>query len=186
MKFTKERLTNFILIIFLGIILFTPVGFHMRVFVSKIISFSPTELDVEDQVALSHYNWKLNDKEGNVFDFNDTKGKVVLVNFWATWCPPCVAEMPSLQELYDDYGDKIEFLLVAHDEKEKVQEFLLKQGYDFPIYFERDTTYEMFKSENIPTTYVINSTGKIVIEKTGAADWNSKKTRSFLDKLIKE
>ncbi|MFS4494691.1 TlpA family protein disulfide reductase [Maribacter sp. 2308TA10-17] len=185
MKFTKEQLTNFTFIIVLGIILFTPVGFHIRVFVSKIISFSPTELDVEDQVILSDYDWKLIDKDGNLFDFNNTRGKVVLVNFWATWCPPCVAEMPSLHSLYIDYADKIEFVLVTNEDQEKIANFLLKNKYDFPVYFEQKSRPISLSSTSIPTTYLIDANGKIIIKKVGAADWNSDQFRNTLNGLLK-
>lgn len=186
MRIKKENFSNFAFIILVAVLLFTPVGFHARVFVTRIFSFSPSELDKEEQFVLSDYNWKLSNSDGEVFHFKNTKGKIVLVNFWATWCPPCVAEMPSLQELYADYGDSVEFLVVAHDDKEKVKSFLNKKGYNFPVYFEKSPSPDALATESIPTTFIIDKKGKIVIEKIGAANWNSSATRQLLNRLLKE
>lgn len=184
MKINKEQFKNVVFIVVLGLIVFTPLGFYPRVFVSKILSFSPSMIDETEQQLLPSYQWKLSNLEGEILDFRDLEGKVVLLNSWATWCPPCVAEMPSLQELYLDYHDKIEFVFVASDDQEKVRYFLNKKAYTFPVYFEKTQSPELLSSEQIPTTYVIDSKGKIVIEKIGAADWNSPSTRELLDDLI--
>ncbi|MEP3211524.1 MAG: TlpA disulfide reductase family protein [Maribacter sp.] len=184
MKLKKENLSNFAFIVLLALLLFTPVGFHARVLVSRLFSFSPSELNEEEQFTLSNYNWELSTVNGETFDFKDTKGKVVLVNFWATWCSPCVAEMPSLHELYTDYHDQIEFVMVANDDPEKVKLFFNSKHYDFPTYFERTARPTVLSADHIPTTFIIDRTGKIVVEKTGAANWNSIATRDLLENLI--
>ena len=184
MRIKRETLSNFAFIIVLALLLFTPLGFQARVFVSRFFSFSPSELVEEEQQLLSNYHWKLNDIDGNELSFEDNKRKVILVNFWATWCPPCVAEMPSLHELYLDYHDKIAFVFITSDEKEKVRKFINKKAYAFPIYFENSPTPKVFSSDNIPTTYIIDASGKIRVKMTGAADWNSSATRKLLDALI--
>ncbi len=186
MKLTKNQLTNAALIVFFALFLFTPVGFHLRVYVSRLFSFSPSVLAVDKRLVLTDYTWQLIDLEGGPFDFKEVKGKVVLVNFWATWCPPCVAEMPSLQELFDDYGDKVAFVIVAQDEKGKVSDFLNKKGYTFPVYFENSPSPDLLLPEYIPTTYIIGKRGELVVEKTGVANWNSKSTRELLDQLLGE
>lgn len=186
MRIKRENLSNLAFILLLALLLFTPVGFHARVFVSRIFSFSPSVLDEEEQLILSDYNWKLSNSEGQVLDFKDVEGKVVIVNFWATWCPPCVAEIPSLQELYADYGDKIEFVFVAHDEREKVKNFLNKKEYNFPVYFEKSSSPDVLSVESIPTTFIIDKKGKIVVKKKGAANWNSTTTRELLENLLEK
>lgn len=186
MKFTKDQLKNVAFVLLLGLILFTPLGFYPRVIVTRILSFSPSAIDESKQQLLSNYQWKLSNMDGKVTDFEDVKGKVILVNFWATWCPPCVAEMPSLQDLYDDYNDKVEFVFVAHDEKEKVLQFLNRKAYTFPVYFEQSTAPDFLSATSIPTTYIIDSNGKIIVKKTGAANWNSETIRRLLDVLVLE
>jgi len=186
MKLDKKQWTNIAFIIGLILILFTPVGFHARVFVGRLLSTSAAVLKTELQLPVENYDWQLVDAKGNTFNFESVKGKVVLVNFWATWCPPCVAEMPSLQRLYDDYNDKVVFMFVAQDKVEKVSAFIAKKEYTLPVYYSKTEAPSVLTSKTIPTTYVINKAGKIVIAETGVADWNSEKTRKMLDQLLAE
>lgn len=186
MKIKRETLSNFAFILLLAVLLFTPVGFHARVLVAKIFSFSPALLEKEEQFVLSDYNWHLSRLDGESVDFENLQGKVVLLNFWATWCPPCIAEMPSLDQLHEDFGDKVVFVLVAHDKTEKVKKFINEKGYSFPVYFEKSAAPDVLATKTIPTTFIINKKGKIVIKKTGAADWNSATTRELLETLVKE
>ena len=186
MKFGKKQWINAALIIGLILILFTPVGFYARVFIGRFLSTSAAVLKTELQMPVENYDWQLVDAKGNDFTFIDAKGKVVLVNFWATWCPPCVAEMPSLQLLYNDYNEKVVFMFVAQDKVEKVSAFIAKKGYTLPVYYSKTEAPSVLTSKTIPTTYVINKEGKIIIAETGAADWNSAKTRKMLDALLAE
>ncbi|MCF6296642.1 MAG: TlpA family protein disulfide reductase [Flavobacteriaceae bacterium] len=188
MEFIKKNLSN---IFFFGFILFlfTPFGLPVRTLLTKGVSFITTqifdvEVDKEDRKKLSSYNWKLINKKGESVDFNTLKGKVIVVNFWATWCPPCIAEMPSFQKLYDIYKDNIVFLFVASDEKDKVTTFIDKNKYTIPVYFEASNRPVEMESNSLPTTYIINKEGEIVVDKVGAVDWNSKKVKKLLDKLL--
>ncbi len=190
MKFIRKNLSNILFVLF-ALFLFSPYGLPLRAFLIKGVSMVTTrifdlEVDADERKALKEYDWHLVDSEGNSLDFRSQKGKVVLVNFWATWCPPCVAEMPSMQELYEVYGDRVQFLFVARDEREKVEGFLSKKGYTFPVYFERTNPPAEMRSNSLPTTYLIDRSGSIRVEKVGAADWNSGRVRELLDTLIKE
>jgi thiol-disulfide isomerase/thioredoxin len=148
--------------------------------------FSPSTIDVSKQVVLKDYDWKLKDVTGILFDFEEAKRKVVLVNFWATWCPPCIAEMPSFQNLYNDYKDKIEFVFVSNEERSVIQEFLNDKGYTFDVVIPMTKYPDVFDVSTIPRTFLIDKTGRIVIDKTGAANWNSKSVRTTIDNLLKE
>ncbi len=186
MKFGKKQWINAALIIGIVLIFFTPVGFYARVFVGRLLSSSAAVLKTELQLPVKNYDWQLVNADGREFNFETTKGKVVLVNFWATWCPPCIAEMPSLQALYNDYNGQVEFMFVAQDKVEKVAAFIAKKGYTFPVYYSRSEAPKLLTSKTIPTTYMINKKGKIIVAETGAADWNSDKTRILLDALLAE
>ena len=158
----------------------------IQVFVQRLISFSPSEKAEENRETLENYNWNLIQLNGEDFNFSQSKGKVTLVNFWATWCPPCVAEMPSFQKLYDDYGDKVDFYFVTSEKSEKVEKFMKKNEYTLPIFLQKYEAPEHLQSQALPTTYLISKLGEIVIDETGAADWNSKKMRALLDKQLDE
>lgn len=188
MQFLKKHFWNVFIIIFLFILFVNPFGLGMKIktSINRILSFSPSEIKEENREKLSNYNWNLVTIDNQNVDFTDIKGEVILVNFWATWCPPCIAEMPYLEALYKDYGSKINFILLANDEIEKVNKFMQEKAYSMPVYFEQSTTPKQLQSKSIPATFLLDKKGNIVIAKTGSADWNSEKTRTIIDNLLTE
>lgn len=186
MKLRKNWAINGIIVLGILILVFTPVGFKVKVMASRLLSGSAALVKERMQVPLDTYSWELVDLEQRSFNLESQKGEVILINFWATWCPPCVAEMPSMQELYLDYGEKVSFMFVTDDKREKVVNFLKKRDMDLPVYYSRSAQPNMLSSKLLPTTYIINKEGKIVVAETGAADWNSPKTRELLDALLLE
>jgi len=185
MKITKNQVSNLALLLFIALFLFTPVGTSIKIWVNRIVAFSPSVVSEENREILSDYNWSVkNLASNNTYHFKDAQGKVVLINFWATWCPPCIAEMPELQALYNDYKDKITFLFVTNENKDIVYSFFNKKGYDLPAFQSIQNAPKVLASRSIPATYVIDKQGAIVIKKTGAADWNSKTVRDQLDLLL--
>ncbi|TMU50616.1 TlpA family protein disulfide reductase [Flagellimonas algicola] len=186
MKLSKEQISDGIWILAIVLILFTPVGFHLGVITGKLFSGSAGVIAEDKRETLENYQWKLVHLDGSQFNFEDTQGKVVLVNFWATWCPPCVAELPSMDRLHNAYKDKVIFAFVANDDKEKVQSFLVKREFDLPVYFEASRTPDLLVSRSIPATYILDKSGAIVVREIGAAQWDSEETRELLDQLLAE
>jgi thiol-disulfide isomerase/thioredoxin len=134
------------------------------------------------------YHFIFSDLQGDKYDFSDAKGKVVFLNIWATWCPPCVAEMPAIQELYNKYNgnNQIVFIMLSNEDTQKVSNFIKKEGYTFPVYINHYTIPEIFQTNSIPTTFVISKSGEIVINQVGAANWSGQKMQEIMDKLVKE
>ncbi len=169
------------------VLLFIPqTGMPIRAFFHKIFSFSPSEISENERETVTDYNWDLITLDSESANLSASKGKVVLINFWATWCPPCVAEMPSLQNLYNEYGDQVDFYFVSAEETAKLNGFMKQNEYDFPVYLQRFSEPLAIKTTSLPTTYVISKSGKIVMKKTGAAEWDSAAVKKTLDRLLQE
>ena len=158
----------------------------MQIFVNKVFSFSPSVTSEEDRKSIAGYEWTLEKNNRDHLVFSELKGEVVLVNFWATWCPPCIAEMPSFQELYQDYGEKINFLFVSSEDHQTVRGYLNRKNFTLPAYRPLSEAPQPLNGNTLPTTYLIDQKGNIVIQKVGAADWNSESVRNTIDKLLQQ
>ncbi|EDM43172.1 thioredoxin, putative [unidentified eubacterium SCB49] len=183
-KQTLRKHWSTIALAVIAVLFFIPqTSMPIKVFFNELLAFSPSEIEAEEQEVLANYDWNLIAKN-NAINLKQSKGKVVLINMWATWCPPCVAEMPSLQNLYDSYGDQVDFYFVTAEEQKVVDTFMNSKGYTFPVYLQRFNAPGQLQEKSIPTTFLIAKDGKIVIKKTGAADWNSSSTREIIEKLL--
>ena len=160
----------------------------IQVIINKGIALIGPSLENEgDRESINDYNWELKENDSNeVVNFNDAKGKVIVVNFWATWCPPCIAEMPSLHKLHNNYRDEVAFYFISNEKPETVSNFLNKHEYLFSVHQPLTKYPNAFDVSSIPRTFLIDKRGEIVIDKTGAANWNSSKVRATLDELLKE
>lgn len=184
---TKIKKSNIIYLIVIVLFLIPQSRQYLQVLIHKgLAMFEPSAIDKSEQTVLSEsdYNWSLKNKNDEVFNFKETKGKVVLVNFWATWCPPCIAEMPSIQSLHNDYKDKIEFVLISDEEFLEINAFLKKKAYSFNVYNPITDLPEIFDVVSIPRTFLIDKNGHIVMDETGAVNWNSESIREIINKLL--
>jgi thiol-disulfide isomerase/thioredoxin len=182
MKLKRKTFLNIGFLLFIVLLFYPPT----KVFFIRLISFSPSIEKVEDRKEIIDYNWYLKGLNTENVNFNDVKGKVLFVNFWATWCPPCVSEMPEIQKIYNDYKDKVDFLFVTSDDWETAEKFYKKRKYDLPTYNQLTKRPDILFSKSIPATFVIDKKGKIAIDKRGAANWNSNSVRKLLDRLVSE
>lgn len=183
-KKTKLSLSNILFGVFIVLMIIPQSRQFIQIQLQKGMSlFSPTIKDEEEQNQLQTYQWKLHDINGDIYDFSSAKNKVVFINFWATWCPPCIAEMSDLDKLYKVYNDKVEFLFVTNDNNKKVKAFIIKNGYALSVYYPV-SNHPDFEISSIPRTFLIDKNGNIVIDKTGVANWNGDKVRATLDRLL--
>jgi thiol-disulfide isomerase/thioredoxin len=126
-------------------------------------------------------DFELEDLNGNKVRLSDFKGKIVFLNFWATWCPPCRHEMPFMQELYEKYKDDLVILAVnpsgtenrgmgdSQKAEETVRQFIEEEGYTFPVLLDRDdSVWGMYRQRGIPANYMIDREGIIKYLKPGA------------------
>lgn len=131
-------------------------------------------------------NVRFIDAGGNVTDFSSLKGKVVFINFWATWCPPCLAEMPAINRFYQQFKDDkaIVFLMVDADgDLKKAQHFLDRKKYTFPLYQMTGTIAEDLYNGTLPTTLVFDRKGRLAYRGIGAANYASPKFTAFIQTL---
>lgn len=184
-KFKKSNLV-FVVVILLLIIPQTRQFIQIWIHKGVALVNPVNEVSVDKRIKLESYDWQLLKEDKATYNLKQAKGKVVLINFWATWCPPCIAEMPSLQDLYNDYGDKVEFLFITTDNFEVVKAFKAKNNYTFSVYIRRSDYPKELITKSIPRTLIVNKQGDIVIDKSGAVDWNSDNVRAQLDQLLAE
>ena len=124
---------------------------------------------------------------GERLRLTDLKGKVVFINFWATWCPPCRAEMPTIAKLYGSFkaNKDIVFLIVdADDSLKKAQAYLAENNLALPVYVPEGNIPYLYFSGALPTTVIIDQAGKMAFRHTGAADYSDPKMTAFIKKLI--
>jgi thiol-disulfide isomerase/thioredoxin len=123
------------------------------------------------------------DVEGNRVGLTQYEGKTVFINLWATWCPPCRAEMPHISELYKKVGSEkdIEFLMIALDDDfEKSKKYIRDKGFQFPVVHAAYGLNASLQSQAIPTTLVVNPSGEIVFYQEGMSNFDTPEFREFL------
>ena len=141
------------------------------------------------EVGMQAPDFTLRNLNGNLEGLNEFKDKVVILNFWATWCAPCLEEMPAFEKLYRRYRSQgLTVIAVSLDkgDKSKVEKFVDEHSLTFPVLLDLDGIAErIYPSFTIPFTYVIDKRGKIAARVDGAKNWSSNETFAALDILIK-
>lgn len=178
---------DFLFMVFVAAMLHPGTRKPLSAFLIRQTLFSPSETN--KVVFLTKEDWKftvLNNKTQQPVSLEQFKGKPLFINFWATWCPPCVAEMPSIQKLFSEYKDKVAFILISDENSQVISSFLEKNHYSFPVYSLLTRVPKKFESTTIPSTYIVSPGGRVVINKTGAARWDSPKIKAILNRLLSE
>lgn len=135
-----------------------------------------TQASESEQQLQKAPDFVVTDMDGNEVKLSDFQGKPVIVNFWASWCGPCKSEMPDFEEMYQQYGEEIYFVMVnmtdgSRETVEVASEFIAEQGYTFPVYY--DTEYSAaitYGVTSIPATYFIDAQGNAVAYARSAID----------------
>jgi peroxiredoxin len=127
------------------------------------------------------------DLDGNTHNIADYRGKVVLVNFWATWCPPCRDEMPSMQRVWDKLKDK-GFVILAVDvgeDADNIIPFTMEHDLEFPILLDKsDKTARAWRVRGMPTSFLVDKQGNIVYQALGGREWDDEKIVNIIQRLI--
>jgi len=123
-------------------------------------------------------DFELPDLDGNKVKLSDFKGKVVLVNFWATWCPPCRAEIPSMQRAWNILKDKDVMLLAIHvgGNEDRIWTFLTDFGVEFPVLLDANSKVSRsWPMMGLPVSFVIDPEGRIALQAIGGREWDNEK-----------
>ena len=134
-----------------------------------VIEFKPG-MPIKEGVQAPDFTGELID--GTSITLSELQGKPVIINFWATWCGPCVKEMPAFERLKDDFGDKIGIIAVnCGDDAGTVKDFVEENGYTFPVVLDEEYSISMlYPTNSIPYTVVVDAEGKVTHISTGALD----------------
>ena len=131
----------------------------------------------------------LQDLNGMMVKFSDFKGKIVFLNFWATWCPPCRFEMPAMEKLHKKLKDK-DFVMLAVDLQDPVsvvKQYFKKNKLTFTSLLDADGQVSgLFGVRSIPTTFILDKEGRIIGGAVGAREWNSQESVALFEHLINQ
>ncbi len=145
---------------------------------------------VGPRIGFTAPDFELADTHGQMVRLSDYRGKVVLLNFWATWCGPCRIEMPTFQVLTEDYRDQpFSVVAVAGDLEgvERVEPFMRGLGLTFPGLIDQDgRIQDIYMVNALPMTYVLDRNGTVVYKMVGFFDWNQPKFRKLVEDLLAE
>ncbi|MBD8489910.1 TlpA family protein disulfide reductase [Echinicola sp. CAU 1574] len=131
------------------------------------------------------YSAKFKNLQGELVDMQNYRGKTVFINLWATWCPPCRAEMPHISSLYEKMKEEkdVAFLMVSLDkDAEKAKKYIDNQAFTFPVAHASYGLNASLKHQSIPTTLVISPEGKIIFRQEGMSNFDTDEFREFLKK----
>lgn len=185
MNFLKKNWLTLSLTALLLAVMLVP---SFKEWVTRQILMKPTLEKIENEVTFTPEELQLTLKGVNVPDANlaDFKGKVVFLNFWGTWCPPCRAEYPTIQKLYQAKKDKMHFVLIAmQDEEAKVKSFLKENNYTTPVYIATSPIAEKMLPKSFPTTFILDKNGRILMKEDAAKDWYAEDVLQFVDAVAK-
>lgn len=133
-------------------------------------------------------DFTLEDLSGKKVQLSSLKGKVIMVNFWATWCPPCREEMPGMEKLYQTLKANPDFVMLAVDSQEDpatVKAFIEKNKYHFPVLLDQNgAVTAQYSVRAYPTTYIIDRQGRVIGGVVGARAWETPETLKGLQKLL--
>jgi len=187
MKLIRKNIFNILFIALLMVILLVPDAKAFLLQGLMRVGFFSPAIEQPFQTTRNLSGIKFRDSNGRVIDLGDLKGKVIFINFWATWCPPCRAEMPSVSELYQRFKDDKDVVFIFADadgDFQKAAKFMAKRKYEMPVYkVESNLPKEIFAGA-LPTTIVFDKQGRLSFHHEGVANYADQKVIDFINKLI--
>lgn len=153
----------------------------------KEMFFPVAEIESAVKVDEADYDVKLKGINTSSTNLKNFRGKkVVFLNFWGTWCAPCRTEWPSIEQLYLEKKDDMDFVLIAMmDKEEDVRKFIKDNNYTAPVYIAESPINGKILPKVFPTTFLLDKDGRILLKETASKDWNTTETKQFIERFTK-
>ncbi len=183
---SKLSLTIDLIIILLAILIMIPAtrkGTIAMVLKPTLFVYQPTLLNEPVELTQTSGDWRLRTMSGDTCTLASLTGKPIVLNYWASWCAPCLAEMSQFRSLYETYADKVNFLFISNEKPADIRQFVKRKKPGIPVYLPVSNYPEQLSTSTLPTTFVIDSNGRIVMRKEGMAQWSGPKMRNILNQL---
>jgi thiol-disulfide isomerase/thioredoxin len=143
---------------------------------------SPPWVPTDDLAPL---DWTIRTLDGKEVNLGEHfAGQAALLNFWATWCPPCVGEAGSLDRLHERFKGRVVFACLSQEKRETIRRFQEKSGHRFPMFHLGNKPPSVFQTQGIPATFIISKSGRVVLRHVGSADWAHESVVRFLESLL--
>lgn len=187
-KLLKTNIST-ILILSIGILFLfsTDAKAYLHQGLMKVGFFQPNFEKVETPPTHKNYlNFEMSNNQGEIISLADLKGKVVFLNFWATWCPPCVAEMPSIQVLHDKFIGDEEVVIITLEVEGKIEQankFMQRKKLDVPVYYPHSVIPSELFQGSLPTTIILDKEGNIAHTTYGMADYSRQAIVDFIEEI---
>ena len=178
----------FLVVIGLSMVVEGISGYQKRIeMLEKTVEEETDQQEASDDTVMTP-DFQVEDAEGNMISLSSFQGKPVILNFWASWCPPCKSEMPDFQVAYDAYGEDIQFMMVnltdgRQETKETAGAFIEESGFTFPVYYDvnLEAAYA-YNISSIPVTVLIDADGTVVAHRVGML--NAEGLQQGIDRLL--
>lgn len=154
-------------------------GWFQSFFLSDVTLEESMHISVEGETQ----KWDLFDTEHTLYAFHDFKGQPIVLSFWATWCPPCRAELPELQELKEYFNQRAHVIAVSEESLDAIKDSGLDQKYDF--LYSTQQIPDIFQVTAFPTLVILNTKLEMVHHSSGAGHLNTTENKEFIEGLIK-
>lgn len=184
MKVKKKTVLNLLLILLVLSFFVTPLGNYAKIGLMQLFSRAPGIIEKEERERIPSYDWTLKDANWDFFNFERSRGKVVLLDFWASWKLPSLPELRGIQKLYDAYGDRVDFYIITDEERAPVEAFMKEHGFTFPVTYLYLESEPPLPTSDPPRSYLIDRQGYVVVDQKGLADWDAGRIRELLDQLL--
>ncbi|AZA83174.1 TlpA family protein disulfide reductase [Chryseobacterium lactis] len=152
-------------------------------------SISEPKTKEKNTESASSYNFTLQNEEGKMISLSELKGRVVFINFWASWCPPCRAEFPSVQRFYEKYRSKPEIIFLTvnlDDNPVSGKKYLTEKGFTLPFLIPAGSIPKEIYDGTLPTTVVLDKQGEIRLHHKGLADYSKESFYKQIDQLLNQ